>query len=80
MRFEVRRLDRDVEIRYETRKVAQSFNGVTKRVYVVESSPSLNGGNWTLLREAVGNDEVQTLRQPSDRDGSRFYRLRTELK
>jgi hypothetical protein len=80
LRFEVRRLDRDVEIRYESRKVAQSYNGVTKRMYILEMSPSLNGGSWTLLREAVGNDEVQTFRQPSDRDGSRFYRLRTELK
>ena len=49
-------------------------------MYILEASPSLGGGNWTVLREAVGNDEVQTFRQPSDRDGSRCYRLRTELK
>jgi hypothetical protein len=76
----MRRLDRDFEIRYESRAVAKSINGVTKRMYILESSPSLGGGNWTVLREVVGKDEVQTFRQPSDRDGSRFYRLRTELK
>jgi hypothetical protein len=80
LRFELRRLDRDVEIRYESRSVAKSINGVTKRMYILEASPSLGGGSWTLLREVAGNDEVQTLRQPSDREGSRFYRLRTELK
>jgi len=80
LRFELRRLDRDVEIRYESRAVSKSYNGVTKRMYILEASPILGSGSWTVLREAVGNDEVQTFRQPSDREGGRFYRLRTELK
>lgn len=80
LRFEVRQLERDVEIRYEGRKLAQSFNGLTKRIYLLETKPNLGAGDWTLLREAAGDDAEQTLRQPTNRDASRFFRLRTELR
>jgi len=80
LRLVLRPRGRDIELSFEGRKLAQSFNGMTKRLYILESNTSLSPVGWTHLTELAGDDAVETFRYNADRDLTRFYRVRTELR
>jgi hypothetical protein len=75
-----RRVDRNIELSFESRKLNDPFRGVTKRVYFLESNTGIEGSPWTVLRETAGSDTTESARFPADRDAMRLYRLRTELR
>lgn len=75
-----RRVDRNIELNFEGRKLTHPIGGVTKRIYLLEANTGLTGSGWTVLRESAGNDSTESVRFPADRDALRLYRLRTELR
>ncbi len=56
--------------------VSLQWNAMSGRVYVVESSPSLTGGQWTAVStNLLGDGTVHSFIQTNAAGGVRFYRI-----
>lgn len=73
------RIGRDVQLRFTSRKLDVTVPGRSKRVHVVEWSPTGQFGSWNALGEVAGDDSIATFKNPVG-NGARFFRIRSELR